>query len=137
MNYRIATIDDLEKVWDKDILRHMDDPNWKRWKREYIEYNKNREAITFVAENKGDIIAQISVVLKNNVKAVLGKPFLVNSKTINMNGFRCDKAYEGQGHISKLVKIYLKISRIFRICTNACILIPKPFCILFTHFHKF
>ena len=105
MNYRIATIDDLEKVWDKDILRHMDDPNWKRWKREYIEYNKNREAITFVAENKGDIIAQISVVLKNNVKAVLGKPFLVNSETINMNGFRCDKAYEGQGHISKLVKM--------------------------------
>ena len=105
MNYRIATIDDLEKVWDKDIARHIDDQNWKRWKSEYIDYNKNHEAITFVAEDNDDIIAQISVVFKNNVKAVLGKPFLVDFETVNMNGFRCDKNYEGHGHISKLVKM--------------------------------
>ena len=106
MNYRIATIEDLNAVWDKDIARHPNETNWKKWKDEYINYNKNKDAVTFVAvTEKNDVIAQISVVLKPVVKAVLQKPFLCNAETVNMNAFRCDKEYEGQGHISKLVKM--------------------------------
>ena len=61
---------------------------------------------TFVAINDNDVIAQISVVLKPTVKAVFGKNLLCDGKVIaNMNAFRCDKEYEGKGHISKLVKM--------------------------------
>ena len=106
MIYRLATLDDLNNVWDKDINRNPDDERWKRWKKEYIDYNSNGEAKTFVAVDEGNVIAQITVVFKPNVKAVRGKEKLCDGKNIaNMNAFRCDKEYEGQGHISKLVKL--------------------------------
>jgi len=106
MIYRLATIEDLNYVWDKDIARNSDDERWKRWKKEYIDYNNNNEAKTFVAVEDGKVIAQITVVLKTNVKAVVGKELLCDGKSIaNMNAFRCDKEYEGKGHISKLVKM--------------------------------
>lgn len=106
MIYRLATLEDLNNVWDKDINRNPNDSRWKRWKKEYIDYNSNDEAKTFVAVDEGNVIAQITVVLKPNVKAVMGKEKLCDGKSIaNMNAFRCDKEYEGQGHISKLVKL--------------------------------
>ena len=106
VEYRMATIEDLISVWDKDIEKNPGDNRWKRWKKEYIDYNKNNELKTFVAVDNGEVIAQISVVLKTNVKAVRGKEALCDGRIIaNMNAFRCDKEYEGKGHISKLVKM--------------------------------
>lgn len=32
MDYRKATIDDLNKIWDKDILKNPNDENYVRWK---------------------------------------------------------------------------------------------------------
>ena len=105
--YRIATADDLELVWNKDIQRNSGDTRWIRWKDEYINYNKNHEAVTFVAiADDGDVIAQVTLVLSQNVKAVKNKPMLCDGNTIaNFNAFRCDEKFRGQGHISKLVKI--------------------------------
>ena len=106
MEYRIATMDDLEKIWDKNIARHPNDNRWVRWKKEYIDYNKNNEAITFVVVNGGDPIGEITLITGTNVKAVANKEYLSNGKNIaNMNAFRIEKKYEGQGHISKLVSI--------------------------------
>lgn len=105
--YRIATERDLVNVWEKDIKRNAGDTRWLRWKEEYINYNKHSEAITFVAvTDDGNVIAQVTLILSPNVKAVQDKPKLCDGKTIaNFNAFRCDKEYRGQGHISKLVKI--------------------------------
>lgn len=105
--YRIATIEDLEQVWNKDIKRHPDDNRWAIWKIEYIEYNKNNEAKTFVAVNEnGKVISQLTLVLKENVKDVKGKRKLCDGKSIaNFNAFRTDKKYQGQGHISRLVRL--------------------------------
>lgn len=49
-SYRIATNSDLEKLWDYDINRHGGEEReqWKRWKTQYLEYNKNGDATTFV-----------------------------------------------------------------------------------------
>ena len=48
MTYRISTVDDLISVCDKDIARNPEDERWIRWKKEYLDYNKNEEDITFV-----------------------------------------------------------------------------------------
>lgn len=101
----MATQKDLVSVWDKDIERNSGSECWKKWKEDYLKYNENGDAKTFVAVNGDNVIAQITVVLRENVGAVKGKPYLCNAETINMNAFRCDKEYEGQGHISKLVKM--------------------------------
>ena len=107
MIYRMATLSDLNNVWDKDIKDHPSDPRYIRWKKEYIDYNNNNEAKTFVAINEdNNVVGQITVVLKTNVKAVKGKEKLCDGESVcNMNAFRIDKNEEGKGHISKLVKM--------------------------------
>jgi GNAT superfamily N-acetyltransferase len=112
MIYRLATLEDLNNVWDKDIHNNQNDSRYIRWKKEYIDYNLNDEAKTFVAVNGNEVIAQITLILKTNVKAVINKEKLCDGKSIcNMNAFRCDKEYEGKGHISKLVKLAEKYAK--------------------------
>lgn len=107
MIYREATLEDLENVWNKDIRAHPNDERWVKWKQEYINYNKDGDLKTFVAvTDEHNVIAQISVVFSSKVKCVQGKKKLCDNEHIcNMNAFRCDKEYEGNGHISKLVKM--------------------------------
>ena len=112
MIYRLATLEDLNNVWDKDIHNNQNDSRYIRWKKEYIDYNLNDEAKTFVAVSGNEVIAQITLILKTNVKAVINKEKLCDGKSIcNMNAFRCDKEYEGKGHISKLVKLAEKYAK--------------------------
>lgn len=112
MIYRLATLEDLNNVWDKDIDNNQNDSRYIRWKKEYIDYNLNDEAKTFVAVNGNEVIAQITLILKTNVKAIINKEKLCDGKSIcNMNAFRCDKEYEGKGHISKLVKLAEKYAK--------------------------
>lgn len=104
--YRKATSEDLEKIWKKDIEKHPNDDRWVGWRREYIDYNRNGEAITFVALYKNEPIGQVTILLSINCKPVLNKILLCNGVDIaNFNAFRVDKEFEGRGHISKLVKI--------------------------------
>lgn len=106
MIYRKATREDLEKIWDKDIVENPNDERWGRWKKEYIDYNLKNEASTFVVLDEKDPVGQITILFSPNCKAVKGKNLLCDGKTIaNLNAFRIEKKYEGQGHISKLVKM--------------------------------
>ncbi len=104
--YRQATIEDLEKIWNKDIERKNNDECWVRWKHQYIDYNKTGKAKTFVVLDNNDPIGQITILFSTECSAVKNRPMLCDGKSIaNMNAFRIDKKYEGKGHISKLVKM--------------------------------
>lgn len=112
--YRIATESDLEKLWEYDINRHQGEERkmWERWKVQYLGYNKNGEATTFVVLDKDEPIGQITVLFSPNCSAVKDRPMLCDGKNIaNMNAFRIKKEYEGQGHISKLVKMAEKYAK--------------------------
>ena len=61
MEYRKATGEDLEKIWNKDILENPNDENYVRWKQQYIENNKLGKCATFVAVENDMPIAQITV----------------------------------------------------------------------------
>ena len=104
--YRKATMEDLNKIWDKDIKDNPDEEVWIKWKKQYIDCNLNGECATFVVLENDEPIGQISVLFSPNCSAVKNRPLLCNGiDTANMNAFRIDKKYEGQGHISKLVKM--------------------------------
>ena len=106
MEYRKATIEDLEKIWNNDILENPNDEDYKRWKHQYIENNKLGKCATFVAVDNSNPIAQITVLFSTECSAVKDRLMLCDGKTrANMNAFRIQKKYEGQGHISKLVKM--------------------------------
>lgn len=103
---RQATLEDLEKIWDKDIKREAGDIRWINWKKKYIEYNKTGKATTFVVLDGEEPIGQITIIFSPVCSAVRNRLMLCDGKTrANMNAFRIDKRYEGKGHISKLVKI--------------------------------
>ena len=55
---------------------------------------------------KEEPVGQITILFSPECSAVKDKPMLCNGINIaNMNAFRIEKKYEGQGHISKLVKM--------------------------------
>ncbi|MBR2468328.1 MAG: GNAT family N-acetyltransferase [Clostridia bacterium] len=106
MEYRKATLVDLEKIWDKDIAKHNGDLRYVNWKKQYIENNLNGKCTTFVVLNNDDPVGQITILFSPECSPVKDKPLLCNgTDTANMNAFRIEKAYEGGGHISTLVKM--------------------------------
>jgi len=112
IRYRQATIEDLEKIWDKDIKQNKGEDCYIRWKQQYMEYNETGKATTFVVLDEDEPIGQITVLFSTECSAVKNRPLLCNGKTkANMNAFRIDKKYEGQGHISKLVKMAEKYAK--------------------------
>lgn len=105
-NYRIATQDDLEKIWAKDIAQNQSEECWVRWREQYLEYNRLGKAVTFVVLVKEEPVGQITILFSPECSAVKDRPMLCNGINIaNMNAFRIEKKYEGQGHISRLVKM--------------------------------
>ena len=103
--YRKATMNDLNTIWDKDIKSHIDDKRYVKWKKSFIEANKNGDIITFVVLNENDPIGQCSIVLnKENIKFECKDLLCAGNEKAYLSTIRIDKQYEGQGHISKLVK---------------------------------
>ncbi len=103
--YGKASLEDLEKIWNKDIQNNINDKRYIKWKEEFINANKNKDIITFVVLDNDDPIGQISLVLNKNNLNVSCKDLLCGPNKANMATFRIEKQYENQGHISKLVKI--------------------------------
>lgn len=104
--YKKATLKNLETIWHDDICCHPDDQRWDKWRDEYIAYNIEGKATTFVVLDEKKPIGQLTILFSPDCNAVKDRPFLCDGKTIaNMNAFRIKKSYEGQGHISKLLKI--------------------------------
>lgn len=104
--YRIATDADLECIWNKDIIKNSNNKRYKRWKKEYINYNKKNFAKTFVVIADGEPVGQGTLLFSPSCKAVGNRLLLAdNNKTANINALRIEKKYEGKGHISKLISI--------------------------------
>ena len=89
--YQKASMVELELKWDKNIADNIGDDRWVAWKSVATENHKNGKCSTFV-------------VLCG--KEPVGEGTLVYfPQSVEINGLRIDKKYEGKGHISKLVKI--------------------------------
>lgn len=104
-DYRIATPDDLERIWAMNIADHPGDERWVRWKDQLIGYNQQGDGLTFVTVIDGRPVGEGTLLFSPDCNAVRGLPGLADGKTVtNLNGLRIRKEFEGQGHISKMVK---------------------------------
>ena len=90
-SYQEASISNLESRWDKNIANNLGDDRWIAWKHAAIENNIEKKCKTFVILFGEEPIGEGTLVF--------------SLQTVEVNGLRIDKPYEGQGHISKLVKI--------------------------------
>lgn len=103
--YRKATLDDLEYLWNKNIAGNKNRLQWIKWKKQYIDYNKSGKATTFAVIADGMPIGEGTLLFSSDCAAVKGRKELCDNLTIaNINALRIQKSYEGNGHISKLVK---------------------------------
>lgn len=104
-DYRRATPEDLEIIWNADIADHPGDENWLRWKQQFIAANGTGEYVTFVTVIDGVPVGQGTLLCTPDCPAIRGRTQLADGKTtVNINALRIRKKHEGQGHISKMVK---------------------------------
>ena len=104
--YRQADLASLEKIWQKNVDRHPGDERWVRWKKEYIQMNIDGALRTFLVLADGEPVGEGTLIFSPDAMAVVGRPMLCDGKTItNLNALRIEKRFEGQGHISRMVKL--------------------------------
>ena len=104
--YRKATLNDLERLWDANIAENPDDPRWASWKQEYIAYNETGKACTFAVVIDNEPVGEGTLLFSPDCSAIAGRADLADGKTVaNINALRIRKPYEGQGHISNLVRL--------------------------------
>lgn len=104
--YRQATAAELKRLWEKNVARNPDDPRWVRWAREYIYYNENEMGVTFAAVLDGEPVGEATLLLSPECGAIEGRTELADGRYVgNVNALRIEKLWEGQGHISRLVRV--------------------------------
>ena len=104
--YRIATANDLEQLWNFNIADNPDETAWVRWKGEFIAYNQKGQGITFAIVIDGEAVGEGTLMISPECKPVRNHPELADGKTIgNINALRIRKEFEGQGHISRMMKV--------------------------------
>ncbi len=107
--YRKATQKDLERIWDINIEDNPGDERWVKWKEKYIRYNKEKKAVTFVIVYGTLPVGEGTLLLSPECDAVKGMNCLANGKDIaNINALRIQKSFEGNGHVSKLIRLMEK-----------------------------
>lgn len=103
--YRIASKQDLEYLWNKNIAEHKNKIQWSAWKKQFIDDNKNGNALTFAVFDNNIPVGEGTLLFSPDCSAINGRKILANKlTTANINALRIRKEYEGKGYISKLVK---------------------------------
>jgi len=106
IDYHKAGLEDLEAIWNHHILENPGDQRYIRWKQQFINDNLSGNAVTFVISADGNCIGEGTLLLSPDCRAIRGRTCLCDGKAIaNINALRIQKAYEGQGYISSLMKV--------------------------------
>ncbi len=103
---RPATPDDLVRIWQKNIDANPGDDRWPRWRDEYIAINQSGAGQTFVVCADGEPVGEGTLLFSPACSAVRGRLALADGAGVtNLNALRIEKAHEGRGQISRLVKM--------------------------------
>lgn len=78
--YKPASPADLEAIWNKDIAQNAGDGRYTAWKSEYIGYNRDGMARTFVVLRCGEPVGQGTLLFSPECKAVAGRTVLADGK---------------------------------------------------------
>ncbi|MDR2515190.1 MAG: GNAT family N-acetyltransferase [Christensenellaceae bacterium] len=104
--YKPATESELIRRWDRNIAAHPGDGRWPAWKAQYLEDNRLGRCRTFVILVEDEPIGEGTLLYSPECGAIGGRLELADGERVaNINALRIEKAYEGQGHISKMVRV--------------------------------
>lgn len=103
--YRVASRSGLERIWQKNLAKSRIPEQCARWREEYIANNLEGKCVTFLVEKDGEPVGEGTLLFSPACSAINGRLSLADGGRIaNINALRIEKAYENQGHISRLVK---------------------------------
>ena len=104
--YRRAEVGELERIWDKNIAAHPGDDRWRHWRDLALRNHKSGRLQTFCVFRNGEPVGEGTLMFSPECEQIGGRTDLADNKTIaNINGLRIERAYEGQGHISRLFRV--------------------------------
>jgi GNAT superfamily N-acetyltransferase len=103
---RRADAESLKIIWQRSIDRNPGDERWVRWRDEYIAMNRDGRCATFIIFADSLPVGEGTLLIDPACPAVAGRPMLSDGKTtVNLNALRIEKRFEGQGHVSRMVKM--------------------------------
>ena len=103
--YRTVTEKELRRLWNRSILEHPFDRRYRAWKRVFLQLNRDGMGATFAVLHNGTPVGEGTQLFSPQADAVRGREWLADGvHTANINALRIRKPYEGQGHISALIK---------------------------------
>ena len=101
-----ASQEGLERIWEKNIARNRDDSRWVRWREEALKNFAAGQTAPFLVYRNDEPVGEGTLVFSPACEAVRGRTCLADgSSTANINALRIERAYEGQGHISALMRM--------------------------------
>ena len=105
MEIRIATMQELENWWDKEIKENAGDNSLVVWKNNFIEENINGKRKTFFAFDSGKYVGQGTLLFESKDKVMTGDG---KAEIIKLE---IEEEYRGKGvatEIYKALKFYAK-----------------------------
>ena len=110
--YVPATEEKLIEIWDRTIASNPGDERWVQWKQDAIENNASGKSLTFLVLADDLPVGEGTLLFSEDCGAVEHlRGVVTDGKVTNINGLRIEKAFEGQGHISKLVRVMEKYAK--------------------------
>ena len=125
--YKEASREELEAQWAKNIAANASDARWADWKQYVIADNESGICKTFVVmygespaaatpaaaiPAAATPVGEGTLLFSPKCGAINGRRDLADGERVtNINALRIEKAHEGKGHISKLVKLMEQYAR--------------------------
>lgn len=105
---KIATKEEIEKIFDYEINIHPNDERWSIWKKENLKWFKEEKIIVYIGILNDAIICNATAMLDKSVVQNAGDRLfddeLVNKTTAYLSAFRTIEQYRGKGFFSALYK---------------------------------
>lgn len=95
----------LGRIWEKSIAANPGDERWMRWRDEYLANHAEGRSRTFLVLADGEPVGEGTLLMAPACSAIGGRICLADGAgTANVNALRIEKRFEGQGHVSRLVR---------------------------------
>lgn len=112
ITYCPATPTLLEQLWARTVARHPEDRRWRVWREEALYNNRTGRSQTFLILADGVPIGEGTLLFSPECSAIRGRLALADGKNVtNINALRIEKAWEGNGYISGLVRLMEETAR--------------------------
>lgn len=105
-SFRIASKEDIERIWQFNVDMHPGDSRWAAWRDESLASCGDGSRITFVCVVDNMPVGEVTLIMSPAHQAIRGRIVLADGcKTGNVNALRVAGAYEGRGYASQMMDL--------------------------------